>query len=268
MKKNFTDVGHGGNDSGAIGLNKTEEADIVLEVGKMVNDYLKPCNIENRLSRDKDITLSLTARTNASNSWGADTLVSIHCNSYKEKSAHGLEILYMSDNGKELAKCILEELKKEGLYTRLREGNTGLKYQNTHMNRESKATSCLIEMGFITNEDDYKLIMNNKKKFAKCIAKGICKYNKVTFKESNSSSTSSSTSSTFKNGDYTGRTAIVNTDVLNVRYDRGTDHKIIGQLKRGQKVKLNYCLNKWISIEGFKGNKGLGYIHTDYIKLV
>lgn len=262
MKKNFLDIGHGGNDSGAIGLNKIKEADIVLEIGKMVHNYLKPCDIENKLSRDKDITLSLSARTNASNKWGADTLVSLHCNSYKYKNAHGLEILYMSANGKKLAEYILEELKKEGLYTKLRDG--GVKYQNLHMNRESKATSCLLEMGFITNKDDYSLIMNNKSKFAKCIAKGICKYNKVDFKESSNSNSNTA----FKNGNYKGRTAIVTTDVLNVRHDRGTEHEVIAKLKKGQKVKLNYCLNKWVSIEGYKGNKGLGYIHTDYIKLI
>lgn len=80
--------------------------------------------------------------------------------------------------------------------------------------------------------------------------------------------TQSSTSVKLKNGDYTGKKARVTVDVLNVRYDRGTNYKIIAKLKRGNIIKLNYCLNGWISIEGYKGNKGLGYIHTDYIELI
>ncbi len=72
----------------------------------------------------------------------------------------------------------------------------------------------------------------------------------------------------FINGSYTGKTAKVTASSLNVRYDRGTNHKIIGSLKKGQVVKLQYCLNGWVSVEGFKGNAGLGYISTDYIELV
>lgn len=72
----------------------------------------------------------------------------------------------------------------------------------------------------------------------------------------------------FKNGDYTGKKARVTASVLNIRYDRGTQYNIIGKLNKGDIVKLNYCLNGWISIDGYKGNKGLGYINTDYIELI
>lgn len=72
----------------------------------------------------------------------------------------------------------------------------------------------------------------------------------------------------FKNGDYSGRKARVIADVLNVRFDRGTTHKVIGQLKKGQQVKLEWCQDKWISIEGFRGNRGLGYIHVNYLELI
>ena len=73
---------------------------------------------------------------------------------------------------------------------------------------------------------------------------------------------------TFKNGDYTGKKARVTANVLNVRYDRGTQYNVIGKLNKGDIVKLNYCLNGWISIEGYKGNKGLGYVSTEYLELI
>ena len=72
----------------------------------------------------------------------------------------------------------------------------------------------------------------------------------------------------FKNGDYTGKTAKVTASTLNIRHNRGTQYDIIGKLNKGDIVKLNYCLNGWISIEGYKGNCGLGYISTDYIELI
>ena len=77
-----------------------------------------------------------------------------------------------------------------------------------------------------------------------------------------------SSTTTFKTGDYTGKKAKVTANVLNVRYDRGTQYNVIGKLNKDDTVKLNYCLNGWISIEGYKGNKGLGYISTDYLELI
>ena len=73
---------------------------------------------------------------------------------------------------------------------------------------------------------------------------------------------------TLQNGNYKGVKAKVNTSVLNIRYDRGTNYQIIGKLKKGDIVTLNYCLNNWVSIEGYKGSKGLGYIHCDYIDII
>ena len=73
---------------------------------------------------------------------------------------------------------------------------------------------------------------------------------------------------TFKNGDYTGKKAKVTANVLNVRYDRGTQYNVIEKLNKDDIVKLNYCLNGWVSIEGYKGNKGLGYVNTDYLELI
>lgn len=265
--KNFTDPGHGGADSGAIGLNKVKESDIVLDICKKIDKYLEPCNIDNVMSRDRDITLALVDRSRKANNINADTLVSVHCNSFTDPKSKGLEIIYMSKNGKKLAETIVSELKKQGLYTVLRHENTGLKYQNVHICRETTPTACLVELGFITNIDDYNLIMNNKDKFAKAIAKSICIYNKVSFVDV-ATNIPKPTVTNFENGEYSGQYAIVTTDTLNVRYDRGTNNKVINTLKKGDKVRLGYCLNKWIAIHGFKGNKGFGYVHTDYLKLV
>ncbi|CEK34276.1 sporulation-specific N-acetylmuramoyl-L-alanine amidase CwlC,N-acetylmuramoyl-L-alanine amidase CwlD,N-acetylmuramoyl-L-alanine amidase [[Clostridium] sordellii] len=187
--------------------------------------------------------------------------MSIHCNSSDNPKAHGLEIFCYKFKYRHLADCILQELKSEKLYTQLR--SEGIKEGNLHVVRETNMDACLVELGFITNEEDYNLIMNNKDRFAKAIAKGICKFNGVPWKE-----TGGSTGESFKNGDYSGRKARVTADVLNVRYDRGTRYNVIGQVKKGDIVNLQYCLNGWISIKGFKGNKGLGYVNGKYLNLI
>lgn len=78
----------------------------------------------------------------------------------------------------------------------------------------------------------------------------------------------SSENESLGNGDYSGKKAKVLADTLNVRYDRGTQFDVIGKLNKGDVVKLQYCINGWVSIEGFKGNKGLGYVSSKYLKLV
>ena len=71
INKKYTiliDPGHGGNDSGAVGINNLLEKDITLSVAKKVYDFLKKQGLEIKLSRTDDKTLSLKDRTSAANS--------------------------------------------------------------------------------------------------------------------------------------------------------------------------------------------------------
>lgn len=258
MKKNMTDAGHGGYDSGAPGVHGCLEKAIVLDINNRVDKYLKDQDIENSNTRTTDVFVTLNDRTNKANSLGVNSFVSIHCNSSDNPSAQGLETYCYKFAYRPLADAIHSELIEDGLYTK----NRGVKEGNLHVVRETNMDACLVELGFITNEDDYNLIMNNKDRFAKAIAKGICKFNGVTWKESGS------TGEGFANGDYSGKRARVTADVLNVRWDRGIEYDVIGQVKNGDIVNLQYCLNDWVSIEGFKGNKGLGYVNSKYLELL
>ncbi|MFR3569519.1 MAG: N-acetylmuramoyl-L-alanine amidase [Paraclostridium sordellii] len=260
MKTNMIDAGHGGYDSGAPGLHGCLEKDIVLEVSNKINDYLKTQDIKNINTRTTDVFVSLNERSNKANNLGVNSFVSIHCNSSDNPSAQGVETYCYKFKYRPLADAIHSEIIKEGLYTK----NRGVKEGNLHVVRETNMPACLVELGFITNEEDYNLIMNNKDRFAKAIAKGICKFNGVPWKESSNTTSNKE----FKNGDYSGRKARVIADVLNVRYDRGTQYNVIGQVKNGNIVNLQYCLNGWISIEGFKGNKGLGYVSSKFLELI
>lgn len=104
--------------------------------------------------------------------------------------------------------------------------------------------------------------MNNKDRFAKAIAKCICKFNGVTWKEYGLPGDG------FANRDYSGRKSRVTADVLNVRGARGTKYDVIVQVKNVDIVNLQYCLNGWVSIEGFNGNKGIGYVNAKYLELL
>jgi len=76
MPKIFIDPGHGGRDPGAV-ANGMRESDVVLEISLILRDLLRQ-NFDVRLSRETDISPS--QRWQIANNWGADLLVSIHCN--------------------------------------------------------------------------------------------------------------------------------------------------------------------------------------------
>lgn len=69
-EKVYLNLGHCGNDLGAVGVNNVLEKNIVLEVGKKVTDILRNRGIEVKMSRTDDTFKSLSYRTNDANNWG------------------------------------------------------------------------------------------------------------------------------------------------------------------------------------------------------
>ena len=194
MKTNMIDAGHGGYDSGAPGVHGCLEKNIVLEIANRVNDYLKTQDIKNINTRTTDVFVTLNDRSNEANRLGVNSFVSIHCNSSDNPNAQGLETYCYKFKYRALADAIHSELINDGLYTK----NRGVKEGDLHVIRETNMDACLVELGFITNESDYNLIMNNKDRFAKAIAKGICKFNGVAWKESSSISNVSNSEKVYK----------------------------------------------------------------------
>ncbi|GGP12190.1 hypothetical protein GCM10011346_27200 [Oceanobacillus neutriphilus] len=81
MVKIYLDPGHGGSDTGAVGQGLQEKhvtLAIALKIRNILNNSYQGHQI--RMSRSTDSTVSLTARTNDANQWGADYFVSIHIN--------------------------------------------------------------------------------------------------------------------------------------------------------------------------------------------
>ena len=169
------DAGHGGDDVGAI-LDKRYEKDDTLEVAKLVKKYLKKKNIKVVMTRDKDKAVSLEERCNIANRKKADLFVSIHRNS--AKTGNGIEVWCNSGKREEdtkLANTMIEKLQNTEI-----QKNRGVKYgtingENTdyYVLKYTNMPSCLIELGFITNERDNELLDRYQSEYAKAIADGI-----------------------------------------------------------------------------------------------
>lgn len=169
------DAGHGGTDVGAVVDNKYEKDD-TLKVAKLVKKYLEEQDIKVVMTRDNDKTISLEERCNIANKKKADLFVSIHRNS--AENGNGIEIWVNSNKEEEdieLATNILNNLEKTKI-----QSNRGIKYgtikgenTNYYVLGNTKMPSCLIELGFITDDKDNELLDKNIEKYAKAIAKGI-----------------------------------------------------------------------------------------------
>jgi N-acetylmuramoyl-L-alanine amidase len=153
MVRIFIDPGHGGNDPGAVG-NGLKEKDLTLKIAKKIKSKLTNYeNVQVKLSREGDQTLSLKQRTDMANKWGADYVVSVHINSASGTNGTGFESFIY--NGSVGQKTIASQnvihpeiVKATGFKDR------GKKRANFHMVRATKASAILTENGFINNPAD------------------------------------------------------------------------------------------------------------------
>ena len=187
------DAGHGGHDSGTLGVDGIEEKDVVLDValrlGKLLHDRL---GAEIIYTRSDDTFIPLETRTAIANKAQADLFLSIHANSSSDSTARGVETYYLnftsdptaldvaarenavsdqsihqlSDLVKKIAlKDKIAESREfasdvEGsLYTGLQKGNAGLKDRGVKKAPfvvliGANMPSILAEISFVTNPKD------------------------------------------------------------------------------------------------------------------
>ena len=91
------DAGHGGHDSGTLGVDGIQEKDVVLDValrlGKMLHERL---GAEIIYTRSDDTFIPLETRTAIANKAQADLFLSIHANSSPDATARGVETYYLN----------------------------------------------------------------------------------------------------------------------------------------------------------------------------
>jgi N-acetylmuramoyl-L-alanine amidase len=166
------DPGHGGADPGAIGPTGLKEKDVNLAVGLKLAELLKPI-AEVKLTRTKDIAVSLKDRAAISNSFGCDYFISVHTNSFTDRKVGGVETwaYAKSGQGEKLAKAVQPELVKATGFA-----NRGVKFNTAFaVLRDTKAPAILTETGFISNPAEEKLLRDTafQGKVARAIAQGV-----------------------------------------------------------------------------------------------
>lgn len=168
------DIGHGGRDAGTFsGDRRIFEKDTVLDFGlKLKELFDKQDDIKVYFTRLSDVYLYRRPRADLANGLEADFFLSIHNNNYTVmgmpinfNEVRGSEIHYNEKikskkvSSKRFATLILDNIckaintKKRGVV----EGSELYVLGHTIM------PSALLEIGFLTNKDDLKIIQNNEK---------------------------------------------------------------------------------------------------------
>ncbi|WP_349409719.1 N-acetylmuramoyl-L-alanine amidase [Pseudalkalibacillus sp. SCS-8] len=170
------DPGHGGSDSGAV-YKQYREKDFNLKVALMVREFLLESYVVKVLmTRAKDETVSLKERTDFANKKNADYFFSIHHNA---AGGSGFESFIYNGNINNSTKVIQGIIHKEIVFTmdKYNVFNRGQKRANFYVLRNTRMNAMLIEVLFIDNEKDLKLMLNDKflRDVAMATATGIAK---------------------------------------------------------------------------------------------
>ena len=177
------DAGHGGTDPGAI-YNGVREKDLnftmLYDMGRKHFDS-NNSPIKVYYTRTTDVFITLKDRAAFASKVGADLFVSLHMNAATNTAASGTEVYYSlsnnAPNNAGLTSKALATLMVNNLSSNLGTRNRGAKYQQYTVVHTNTVPAILIELGFMSNKDDFALITNktNQEKSAKVIYDTLCK---------------------------------------------------------------------------------------------
>lgn len=183
-KRITLDAGHGGSDPGAVGAKGTKEKDITLKITLKVEELLKKKGAKVSMTRVKDVDVhsanatdaqELQARVDVAEQSEADLFISLHINASVNKNVGGFSSYYYpkTSHDARAATAIQKRMTSNfGL------DDLGIRQANFYVNKRSSMPSTLIEMAFVTNAKEEKLLNSNwfQTKLAKAIADGIEDY--------------------------------------------------------------------------------------------
>ncbi len=188
----IVDAGHGGEDGGAIGKSGSFEKDINLQFALKVNEYLSFFGINTYMVRTDDRSIGdnslptirerkvsdIRARAALMEDFENSIYLSIHQNEFSQSYVHGTQVFYSpnSDESKQLATVIQNtvcELTQPDNTKVPKESGT-----NIYILYNATTTACLCECGFVSNNEEEKLLLSEdyQRKFSLALSYGVLNY--------------------------------------------------------------------------------------------
>lgn len=182
------DVGHGGFDSGKIGVNGELEKDINLQVALKLRNVLEENGFSVIMTREEDKGLydesasnkkaqDLQKRCDLINESKPILTVSIHQNSYTSPEIKGAQVFYYttSSDSQKLAEIIQKTLIEQVDPENHRAAKSNDSY---YMLKRTSSTIVIVECGFLSNPEEAEKLSNEEyqQKMADAVCMGICQY--------------------------------------------------------------------------------------------
>lgn len=199
ISKITIDMGHGGNDPGAIGAISKEKM-LNLKIGLRLAQYLRAQGFQVHLTRSSDVQIPLKQIGILQQKSGSDLFISIHVNSAGDKKVSGIETYCLtpagaaSSNGgkaektayrgnkQDAANMLLAWMIQSSILKHTKAADRGVKRARFAVLKDINAPGVLIEVGFISNPAEEKKLNDPKyiDKLAAGITAGIMNYTKRT----------------------------------------------------------------------------------------
>lgn len=182
FEPNYTiviDAGHGEPDGGAVSVSGVREADLNLQISKMLEEELIALGYDVIMTRtsEKNIANSelqnstirkikvsdINNRIEIANSSNADMLISIHMNKFSQEKYYGWQTFYKKKS--ELSKVLAKNV-QEGISNNIfRENNrTELPIDNIKLIDKCEIPAIIVECGFLSNHEDIRLLQTQEYK--------------------------------------------------------------------------------------------------------
>lgn len=182
------DAGHGGFDSGKVGLKGVLEKDINLAIALKLRTLLEQEGINVIMTRETDDGLydegeankkqqDMKRRCSLINEAKPRAAVSIHQNSFTQESVKGPQVFYYetSVEGKRLAEILQDTLNEQLEISRPREMKANDTY---YLLKKTEVPTVIVECGFLSNREEEALLSTEEyqNRTAEAICKGILAY--------------------------------------------------------------------------------------------
>ena len=182
------DAGHGGFDSGKVGVDGTLEKDVNLSIAKKLEQLLRQADVNVVMTRELDESLGtfdssnqkrqdMDSRVSIMNDQNPDCVISIHQNSYPDESIDGAQVFYYtgSASGRDLAVLLQEILVTSVDPSNHRKVKADGSY---YLLRNVSAPIVIVECGFLSNWEESKKLVDDtyQHKLAWAIHLGVLQY--------------------------------------------------------------------------------------------
>ena len=167
------DPGHGGRDSGTIGVGGTLEKNLTIQTAELLRDKLQAAGAKVILTRSSNTYVALPSRVSISHIHNADAFISLHYDSTMDEITSGITTYYYHGYQQALASSIANSLGST-----MQVPNRGYRLGDYHVIRENKRVATLIELGYLSNPVDELTITTKEyqETITSAIYNGLARY--------------------------------------------------------------------------------------------